>query len=152
MIGVATKLKEAYKHPVPQGGEPMSGEIIFTVEDDLTKEVEGETPSGLRRPQARGRVTMRRVKDTPSGDKPSMPPSLVPVIVGETIKIGVRYDQSMLDVIQEHVDRLAGQTIEVITVTDGIRSLLVEGARSYRRKERLAALASAQTDDEATDE
>jgi hypothetical protein len=77
---------------------------------------------------------------------------VVPVIVGETIKIGVRYDQSMLDLIQEHVDRLADQTVEVISVTDGIRSLLVEGARSYRQKERLAAQASAPDHEDKDDE
>jgi hypothetical protein len=104
-------------------------------EEEFTEE-EGEAPGGLRRPQAKGRVTVRRVKDIPLGDKPSMLPLLVPAIVGATIKIGVRYDQAMLDLIQEHVDRLADQTIEVITVTDAIRSLLVEGAESYRKKDK----------------
>jgi hypothetical protein len=105
----------------------------------------------LRRPQARGVTTVIRVKDLPSESKlaaASIPENVRPGTSGEAIKVAARFDQELLNLIQEHVDRLSHLTPEVITASDAMRSLVRAGTIYFREQERLAAQASAQHADE----
>ena len=90
--------------------------------------------TGLRLPKAKGRVTMRRVSD-PAPEADAFPDDLIPVNEGASIKLGVRFDQRFLDMIQGEIDRLSELTLEVVTRSDAIRSLMRAGAIHFRNQE-----------------
>jgi hypothetical protein len=130
----ATLAKSSQESTVPLGNEPM------------TK---------LRRPQARGVTTVIRVKDIPPGsERPasSLAENVRIGTTGEAIKVAARFDQELLNLIQEHVDRLSHLTPEVITASDAMRSLVRAGTIYFREQERLTAQASAQHAEDNNDE
>ena len=90
--------------------------------------------TGLRLPRAKGRVTMRRVSD-PVPEADAFPDDLIPFNIGDTWKLGVRFDQRFLDMIQGEIDRLSELTLEVVTRSDAIRSLLRAGTIHFRNQE-----------------
>lgn len=91
-------------------------------------------PTKMQMPEARGRVSVRRVKDRTPLPAASIPEEVRPDIEGDTAKIGVRFDQEQLDLIQEHIDRLADMTPTVITASDAIRSLVRAGTLYFRNQ------------------
>jgi hypothetical protein len=100
----------------------------------------------LEPPKARGVAVLRR-----PGDPFPEPPTadVVPELHGETIKLNFMADAAIVDVVNEHIERLSRRTVLVTTASDAIRSLLVEGARSYRAK---ISDQKTSTDDENNDE
>lgn len=78
------------------------------------------------------------------GKRPRPDLSLIPPLTGESKLINFRADAVTLADMEEHLERLEARAPYVaITLSDALRSLIQEGARSFRQ--RLA-------DDEPTDE
>jgi hypothetical protein len=60
---------------------------------------------------------------------------MVPHTTGESVRANFRADHVTIADIEEHLRRLEDRAPGfVITTTDAIRSLIQEGARSYREK------------------
>jgi hypothetical protein len=77
------------------------------------------------------------------GERPKIDMSLVPPTTGESIRASFRADPVTIADMEEHLRRLEKRAPgAVITLTDAIRGLIQEGARSYREEFR------DQTDDE----
>jgi hypothetical protein len=62
---------------------------------------------------------------------------MIPAISGETIRLAFRADSKCVREVNEHLDRLAEMSPGlVITVSDGLRSLIHRGAESFRQDDR----------------
>jgi hypothetical protein len=91
---------------------------------------------GKEKPKLRlrplGAAPIRR----PGDPLPEPPPEdLVPELRGETVKLNFMADAAIVDVANEHVDRLHRLSpYFVTTASDAIRSLIMEGGRSYAAK------------------
>jgi hypothetical protein len=86
------------------------------------------------------------------GQQPPKPDfSMVPHSTGENVQANFRCDHVTAADLEEHMRRLERKAAGFsITLTDVIRSLIQEGARSYR--EQFRDEETPQPDDEATDE
>lgn len=82
-----------------------------------------------KQPRARGQAIL-----IPPGEKrPEADLSAIPDIEGETIRIAFRADRTTVDLVNEHLDRLAKLAPGmVVTVSDAVRSLIHKGAEAYR--------------------
>jgi hypothetical protein len=59
---------------------------------------------------------------------------MIPAISGETIRLAFRADSKCVGEVNAHLDRLAEMSPGlVITVSDGLRSLIARGAESFRQ-------------------
>ena len=64
-----------------------------------------------------------------------LPEDIVPDLRGETVKLNFKADAAIVDAINQHVDRLRKLSPHLgISNSDAIRSLIMEGARSYSTK------------------
>ena len=69
------------------------------------------------------------------GERPHVDLSMVPHTAGESVRANFRADLVTIADIEEHLRRLEDRAPGfVITTSDAIRSLIQEGARSYRTK------------------
>jgi hypothetical protein len=67
--------------------------------------------------------------------RPEADMSLVPHTTGESLRVSFRADPVTLADIEQHLRRLEARAPGfVITLTDAVRSLIQEGARSYSTK------------------
>jgi len=88
----------------------------------------GKKPS-IELPKHRGKA----VVIGPGQKRLAVDLSMIPPLVGDTIRIGFRGDAATVDDINEHLDRLERCAPGMaISVSDGIRSLLKRGAESFR--------------------
>ena len=62
---------------------------------------------------------------------------MIPAISGETIRLAFRADSKCVGEVNAHLDRLAEMSPGlVITVSDGLRSLIHRGAEAFREDDR----------------
>lgn len=84
-------------------------------------------------PQGRGRVVVRR----PGEPKTERDTDMIPAITGETTRVAFRADTACVRDINEHLDRLAHAAPGLmISVSDGLRSLIRRGAQAFREDDR----------------
>jgi hypothetical protein len=89
--------------------------------DDEKPKLRGLQPARIRRP----------------GEPPAspLPASLVPELRGQTDKLKFVADAAIVDAINDHHDRLVELSPWFpMTASDSIRSLIMEGSRSYAAK------------------
>ncbi len=103
----------------------------------------------LEPPKARASAIVFRVGE----DRPPVDTSMIPPVVGETIRLAFRTDRVMVNEVEDHIDRLCERAAGmVITPSAALRSLVHEGARSFKEKEKRAAQSSAPQRTESDDE
>jgi hypothetical protein len=69
------------------------------------------------------------------GKRPRPDLSLIPALTGESKMINFRADAVTLADMEEHLERLEARAPYVaITLSDALRSLIQEGARSFRER------------------
>jgi hypothetical protein len=101
------------------GHQGHQGTIVMSDNDKL--KLRGLRPARIRRP----------------GEPPPKPPpaDIVPELRGKTDKLKFVADAAIVDAINDHHDRLVELSPWFpMTASDSIRSLIMEGARSYSTK------------------
>jgi len=104
---------------------------------------EPEAKQRLELPKPRNRAIVYK-----PGERPVIDLSLVPPTTGNSALVTFRADTVTLADMEEHLRRLEKRAPgAAITLADAIRSLLQEGARSYREQFRDQDIAPTDTED-----
>ena len=85
----------------------------------------------LEAPKARAKAVITRVGE----ERPHVDTSSIPPLVGQTIRLAFRADTTCVRELDDHLDWLATAAAGVVvTPADAMRSLIREGARSFKEK------------------